>query len=161
MAKDVAANTAAVTSGDADMHPIVKLMMEDPTYTDSGDAFSMLARKFEAMSVEELLSPNGEELTPIEDHLNEPFMLHGVQFRPGDKNPEVPVWAIFEVTWAASEKEDLLHCSGLDPMVTAKILKDREWLPRMVMVTKSTTKSNREVYNLVAPTEAALAGEPF
>lgn len=168
MAKSTTTDTGAVTAAfpgtvvEGDMHPIVKLMMEDPTYTEAGDAFSMLSRKFEAQTPEELLSPNGEELTPIEDNLNRPFMLHDVSFRPGDKNPEVPVWAIFDVTFSGSEDHVLVHVSGLDPMVTAKILKDRGWLPRMVMVTQSTTKSNREVYNLVTPkVNEAGEAEPF
>lgn len=151
MAKEVAAYTSE------DLHPIVKLILEDESYEEAGDAFSIAAALMAAESPEELLSQRTGELTHGAELEGVPFMLNGVVFRPGDLNPEVPAFAILDVT--VNGVDDKVSTSGLNVMVACKIMKDRGWLPRMVMLQQSDKKTKAGYYplNLVAPSDAELA----
>ena len=148
-----------VAKPDEDTHPVLRLIMSDETYQqEDGDAFSVASRLMLAESPEELLSEQGE-LTHAGDLLGKPMLLKGVSFREGDANPEQPVYALLTVE--VDGAEDIISCGGLNVMVAAKVLKDRGWLPRMVVIKQraKATKAGYYPLNLLSVEEAQKSGD--
>lgn len=142
----MATKNQSLAKPDEDIHPVIRLIMSDESFeAEDGDAYGIASRLLLAESPEELLAEQGE-LAHARDMLGVPVMLKGVSFREGDQNPEQPVYALLTVE--VEGKEDIISCGGLNVMVAAKVLKDRDWLPRMVIITQREKATKAGFYPL-------------
>lgn len=144
----------------ADVHPLVTAIKESPFYDGKSiDSLDMAMRLLD-MSTDDMLNMNpegGGDLTHGEDVIGVPFMLRGVKFNEGDKNPDFPLYAVMDVTF--NGEEDVMSCGAQNVVVAAfKLARDGD-LPRMVKIVLREKKT-RAGYNpmfLLAATDEDVA----
>lgn len=158
---DIAAAKSAGVSLEvyADMHPVLKLIITDETYLEGNDQFSFAAQLLTTESLDDLMNgESSEDVLHGEDHEGQPFMLYGVRYRPGDKNVDIPVFAIFDVSFNGEDRQ-LMSTSAFNAMVKAKILKERGAFPRFVVLKQKADKTRSGYFpvDMVDATEADIA----
>lgn len=137
-----------------DVHPLVRIITESPFYAAEVDGFAMAMQLLDAPDADALLTIDTDgELTHAEDVLGKPFMLEGVRFNPGDKNPAWPLYAVMDVTW--NGEKDVMSCGGLNVCVAAYKMATEGWLPRMVKIVEreKATRAGFHPLNLLAATD--------